>query len=61
MDVCDKGDTFPFLKQLTFYRKEPFDLTALYSREDTQPLTLGTLHITYYFLAMFANRSGYEM
>ena len=31
MDVCENGHGFPFLKQLTFYRKEAFDLSAFYT------------------------------
>ena len=38
MDVCDSGHVFPFLKQLTFYRKEAFDLNAFYKRENPQAL-----------------------
>jgi hypothetical protein len=36
MDVCENGHAFPFLKQLTFYRKEAFDLSAFYTRENSQ-------------------------
>ncbi|XP_028406381.1 97 kDa heat shock protein-like [Dendronephthya gigantea] len=38
MDVCDDGHAFPFLKQLTFYRREAFDLSAFYLRENSPAL-----------------------
>lgn len=36
MDVCERGHTFPFLKQLTFYRKEAFDLHAYVANGNSQ-------------------------
>lgn len=38
MDVCDFGHTFPFIKQLTFYRKEAFEVKAFLKRENLDVL-----------------------
>ena len=46
MDVCDSGHTFPFLKQLTFYRKEAFDLNAYYANGDSETL-IGRVYIQF--------------
>lgn len=36
--MCDFGHTFPFIKQLTFYRKEAFEVKAFLKRENLDVL-----------------------
>lgn len=50
MDVCESGHTFPFLKQLTFYRKEAFDLSAYYANGSSETL-IGKIQIFFFPLA----------
>ena len=41
MEVFAPNHAFPFSKMLTFYRKEPFDLEASYSKNTQLPLKDG--------------------
>jgi len=44
MEICNEHHVIPFSKMLTFYRKEPFTLTAKYCTTDS--------HITDPFIGM---------